>query len=89
MSIVQESEIEFDFSRAVLVVKHDAENRIWEGGDFLIEETGGSIWLEVKNWEQSTVEPRRRGGQRRRFMCAMQSKTYFRDVQRGGRAGPV
>jgi len=82
MRIERESGIEFDFSAALSCTKHDAENRIWDGVDFLIEEPKRWIWLEVKNWEPSTLLPRERGGVRRSFLSKMKSRTYFTDVLR-------
>ena len=41
MSVFHESHIEFDFAASVTATKHDTENRVWPGVDFLIEEIDG------------------------------------------------
>lgn len=82
MRIEQESGIEFDFSSALSGAKHDVVNRIWDGVDFLVEETTRWIWLEVKNGEPSVLPPRRRGGQRRAFLSKMKSKRFFTEELR-------
>jgi hypothetical protein len=77
MSVYQESGIEFDFSHALSHTKHDSTNSIWDGVDFLLEESRRWIWLEVKNWEPSNLPPRRRGAVRRSFLAKMQAKNGF------------
>ena len=79
---ISESDLSFDFSAAALCDKHDTTNTVFPGVDFIVEETGRQIWLEVKNWEGASVPARRRGGQRRAFLARMKSKTYFSDVLR-------
>jgi hypothetical protein len=82
VSIFIESEIEFDFTRSSLAVKHDAANTIFPGVDFIIEEPHRWIWVEVKNWEGASVPAARRGGQRRSFLSKLRSNVFYTDTLR-------
>ena len=88
MSLFIESGIEFDFTRALTVVEHDRAlsgssdgNTTWPGVDFRLETAVGWIWLEVKSWEPSRIEPQRRGGNRRRFNSKMRSKVFCQEMR--------
>lgn len=87
--IVRESDIEFDFTAALNAHKHDDINEVFPDIDFILEEPTVEIWLEVKNWEGSSVTPNRRGGQRRAFLARMRSKEYFKETLRGKFVGTV
>ncbi len=79
MSVFKESGIEFDFTRAQSVVKHDEapRNTFWSGVDFCIEDSPDeSIWLEVKSWNPARMEPKWRGGNQRRFVSEMKSAAF-------------
>lgn len=86
-----ESNIEFDFSAALRVMKHDKPidpahpeqqgNTNWPGMDFCIEEAAGWIWLEVKSWDPTHIAPQRRGGNRWSFICNMRSDIYAKDMR--------
>ena len=92
MSVYTESGIAFDFSAAVSHQKHDAPlvNQVWEGVDFIIEEPDRWIWLEVKNWEPSTMLPRERSGARRTFLAKMRPVNgFFTQVLRAKFVGTV
>lgn len=82
MSAFVESDLEFDFTASPYAVKHDAVNQVFPGVDFIVDEITRWLWLEVKNWEGSSVPARRRGGQRRSFLAKLNSKTYFTDTLR-------
>lgn len=85
MSVLDESRIRFDFSRATSVTKHDDRhgdgNGIWPGVDFRIQESQGWIWLEVKNWDPTHIAAKYRGGNRWSFMCKMRRKAFTKDVR--------
>lgn len=81
--IYQESGIEFDLSAGVSHSKHDAVSTFLPAVDFLIEEPTRWIWLEVKNWEPSTLAPSKRGGARWSFLCKLKSKHFFNEELRG------
>jgi hypothetical protein len=85
VSVYVESNIEFDFSRAVRVTEHDKptghNNNIWPGVDFCIEEPLEWIWLEVKCWAPGHIAPRRRGGSRWSFLCKMRSNVYAQEMR--------
>ena len=93
MSLYVESGIEFDFSSAKTLIEHDktsptypvgrvSGSAIWPGVDFLIEEASGEwIWLEVKSWNPSRIDPERRGGSRRSFICKMKSAKFSLEMR--------
>lgn len=81
MSGLIESRIRFDFSLAPWHEKHDAINTVWPAVDFRIEEPDQWIWLEVKNWEPSTLPARHRGGQRRSFLAKLKSSTFYEQLR--------
>lgn len=89
MSVFQESDLEFDFTVAASAVKHDATNTVFPGVDFIVDETTRWLWVEVKNWEGSSVPARRRGGQRRAFLAKIKSRPYFSDTLRGKFTGTL
>jgi len=85
VSVFIESRIEFDFTRAVSVVPHDARaggqgNSVWPGVDFCIEEPPDWMWLEVKSWDPTRIAARDRGGSRWAFICKMKSKLFIKEV---------
>ncbi len=77
-----ESDLRFDFSAAVWCDKHDLTNTVFDGVDFIIKEPDRQIWLEVKNWEGSSLPAHRRGGQRRSFLAKLNSKAFFTQTLR-------
>lgn len=79
---VDESDLRFDFSAAVWCDKHDATNKVFPGVDFILQETDRQIWLEVKNWEGSSIPARRRGGQRRSFLAKLSGNVFFKETLR-------
>ena len=94
MSVYVESGIEFDFSRAMSVIEYEnlfaslpgasatQRNTFWPGVDFCIEDTSGdAIWMEVKNWEPSSLLPKERGGNRWSFLCKMKSKPFAQEMR--------
>ena len=93
MSVYAESNIEFNFSLARMVIEHDKStpthpggivhnNSIWPGVDFCLEEiTGEWIWLEVKSWNATHIAPHRRGGSRWSFICKMKSNEYAKEMR--------
>jgi hypothetical protein len=85
VSVVVESHIEFDFTNAISVTKHDKQsghgNSNWDGVDFCIEDVDGSLWLEVKSWDFSQIAPHRRGGQQRSFVHKMRSSAYTKELR--------
>lgn len=83
MRIEAESGIEFDFSAATDLRKHDKPlihggegNSVWKGIDFRVELPGEWLWIEVKSWDLSSIAPARRGGQQRRFVSKMKSEVF-------------
>jgi hypothetical protein len=85
VSVLVESNIEFDFSRATQVIEHDKQagdgNSVWPGVDFRIEDPPGWIWLEVKSWDPTHIAPARRGGTRWSFICKMKSKPFAAEMR--------
>jgi hypothetical protein len=81
VSIVVESEIEIDLTHAIKYDKHDAVNNVWPAVDFIIDNGAEYLWLEIKNYEQSSIPLRRRGGQRWKFLCEMRGKPFFRELR--------
>ncbi len=63
------------------------KNSVWPGVDFCIEETlvgqtpAEWIWLEVKSWEPSRIDPHRRGGNRWSFICKMKSDRFAMEMR--------
>ncbi len=85
MSVFVESNIEFDFTRAVSAVQHDKPapghgNSAWKGIDFCIQDGQEQLWLEVKSWDPSHIAPMRRGGSRRSFLCKMKSRAFTAEI---------
>jgi hypothetical protein len=68
---VAESGIEIRFPDGVICTKHDAENSIWPGVDFIFDGGDAWIWLEIKNW--------RRAGPKRKTLSELNSKLWFED----------
>lgn len=84
MHIFVESGIEFDFSHAVYSERHDSStgNRAFPAIDFLVEEPKGDwIWVEVKNWEPSSLPSKLRGSRRAQFLARMRSKVFFHELR--------
>jgi hypothetical protein len=71
VSVFQESGIEFDFTAASSAEKFDSASRVFPSVDFLVTDTYGQLWVEVKSWRVSRFPPRNRGGQRRAFLAKL------------------
>ena len=85
MPICKESEIEFDFTAAQQVYKHDAEgncqgtylddhNSLWPGVDFRLQDAHGTIWIEVKNWRVASHNAYARKMKSEAFALEMRDK---------------
>jgi hypothetical protein len=86
--VLEESGIEFDFSKALSVRIHDKTldqggegNTLWNGVDFRVELVDQSLWIEVKSWDYRRIDPRRRGGQQRNFISKMRSKQFGNEIR--------
>lgn len=89
MSVFEESDIRFDFGIVVPCRRHDEANRIFPGVDFIIEEPARDLYLEIKNWEGSSMPARRRGGQRRSFLAKLRSREFFKNELRAKLTGTI
>jgi hypothetical protein len=81
VTIHQESHIEFDFTNALRVVRHDVPspagdgNTIWKGVDFRIELPDKWLWVEVKSWDLKHIEQENRDREQASFYEEMRGKT--------------
>ncbi|HRJ28026.1 MAG TPA: hypothetical protein PLO61_11025 [Fimbriimonadaceae bacterium] len=83
MSKVVESGIEFDFSQALEVKKHDRPvnedgegNLIWNGVDFRVRLPQEWLWIEVKHWDAAQIPAQHLEGQRDSFIEKMSSESF-------------
>lgn len=86
--VLEESGIEFDFSKALSVKVHDKAlsqggegNTLWKGVDFRVEVPNQSLWIEVKSWDYKIIDPWRRGGQQRSFVSKMRSQQFGNEIR--------
>lgn len=88
MSIVQESGIEFNFNSAAQIFRHDdsgpgcdGNKSIWKGIDFRVNNGSTWLWIEVKSWDPTRVDPHRRGGNQQKFIGKMRSKEFAAEIR--------
>ncbi len=81
MSVFVESSIEFDFSQALSSQKFDDLNAVLGSVDFVVLDSAGQLWVEVKSWAKNVIPAHRRGGQRRSFVAKMKSKEFPKELR--------
>jgi hypothetical protein len=82
--ILTEPGFEVDFTAAMTAEYHDHRghgNSIWNGVDFVVEDTADYLWVEAKAWHPLAIPPHRRGGARWSYICKMRSKPFAQEMR--------
>lgn len=88
MRIEEESGIEFDFTNAISVIRHDKPlphgdgNTIWKGVDFRIKNANAAwIWLEVKSWDPRGIILEDQESSRTDFYSKLMTKEFGAELR--------